>query len=66
MRVRTITFVSIPKSCPPDCECQQRNPERLESLAKHLAQYIKEREREDIPKNSVVRGSAIYLNPPKH
>ena len=63
--VRTITFVSIDDPCPIDCECRN-NPERLEFLAKYLAEYLKEREDREIPKRSSVRGSAVYLNPRKH
>ena len=63
--VRTITFVSINDPCPIDCECRN-NPERLEFLAKSLAEYLKERDAREIPKPSSVRGSAVYLNPRKH
>jgi hypothetical protein len=61
MKPKVIVFLRNPNNCPPDCECQKSNQQTLESLAKQLAQYVKQSEREDIRKTSVARGSAIYL-----
>jgi len=66
MSAKVIIFLRPSNTCPPDCECQKRNPQKLASLAKHLAKHVKERELEDTSKVPVVRGSAIFLHPPKY
>ena len=64
--VKTIMFVSIDDAYPSDCWCNKSTPEKIALLIKNLAEYLKERDDSEFPKVSSVRGSAVYLHPPRY
>jgi len=70
MSTRVMVLLKLPSSCHPnclpDCECKETYPERMETLTNYLAKYLTERVSNESSKGSSVRGSAVYLNPPKH